>query len=200
LSRETGKEVALPLGTRVDRGGSHREAEGDNLSSRSSGGGGLGTDFDLAGGIQYFENHAQDSRVSGPHDIAGSVASKYGTGGGNTPLVSMTLTNGYGSNAGQDMAQDGALVVGTLTRKGPYAMGAPEVDAGHYLPFNQGTAIRRLTPRECERLQGFPDDFTLVPVRGKPAADGPRYKALGNSMAVPVMSWIGKRIEAESKR
>jgi DNA (cytosine-5)-methyltransferase 1 len=56
-------------------------------------------------------------------------------------------------------------------------------------------AVRRLTPRECERLQGFPDDYTLVPYRGKPGADGPRYKALGNSMAVPVMRWIGERIQ-----
>jgi DNA (cytosine-5)-methyltransferase 1 len=58
-------------------------------------------------------------------------------------------------------------------------------------------AVRRLTPRECERLQGFPDDYTLIPWRGKPAAecpDGPRYKALGNSMAVPVVRWIGRRI------
>ncbi len=55
-------------------------------------------------------------------------------------------------------------------------------------------AVRRLTPRECERLQGFPDDYTLITHRGKPAADGPRYKALGNSMAVPVMRWIGERI------
>jgi len=54
----------------------------------------------------------------------------------------------------------------------------------------QSTAVRRLTPRECERLQGFPDDYTAIPK----AADGPRYKALGNSMAVPVMAWIGKRI------
>jgi DNA (cytosine-5)-methyltransferase 1 len=57
-------------------------------------------------------------------------------------------------------------------------------------------AVRRLTPRECERLQGFPDDYTLVAYRGKPSADGPRYKALGNSMAVPVMRWIGERIAA----
>jgi DNA (cytosine-5)-methyltransferase 1 len=56
--------------------------------------------------------------------------------------------------------------------------------------------VRRLTPRECERLQGFPDDYTLIRYRGKPAADGPRYKALGNSMAVPVMRWIGERIAA----
>lgn len=56
--------------------------------------------------------------------------------------------------------------------------------------------VRRLTPRECERLQGFPDDYTLVPVRGKPAADGPRYRALGNSMAVNCMRWIGERVDA----
>ena len=58
----------------------------------------------------------------------------------------------------------------------------------------QEWAVRRLTPRECERLQGFPDDFTLVPHRGKPAADGPRYKALGNSMCVKDIGWIGERI------
>ncbi len=55
--------------------------------------------------------------------------------------------------------------------------------------------VRRLTPVECERLQGFPDDYTAITVRGKPAADGPRYKALGNSWAVPCARWIGKRIE-----
>jgi DNA (cytosine-5)-methyltransferase 1 len=60
----------------------------------------------------------------------------------------------------------------------------------------QEMAVRRLTPRECERLQGFPDDYTLVDYRGKIASDGPRYKALGNSMAVPVMRWIGERIAA----
>ena len=57
-----------------------------------------------------------------------------------------------------------------------------------------GMAVRRLTPRECERLQGFPDDYTLVPHRGKPAADGPRYKALGNSWATTNAQWIGERI------
>lgn len=58
--------------------------------------------------------------------------------------------------------------------------------------------IRRLTPVECERLQGFPDNHTRIPWRGKDATDcpdGSRYKAIGNSMAVPVMRWIGNRIE-----
>ena len=84
-----------------------------------------------------------------------------------------------------------------------------------------GFAVRRLTPRECERLQGFPDDWTLVPnycrkLQPEDIAemaaylripleqaealgatpDGPRYKAIGNSMAVPVMRWIGRRIDA----
>lgn len=56
-------------------------------------------------------------------------------------------------------------------------------------------SVRRLTPRECERLQGFPDDYTLIDYRGKPACDGPRYKALGNSMAVPVIEWIARRMD-----
>jgi DNA (cytosine-5)-methyltransferase 1 len=61
----------------------------------------------------------------------------------------------------------------------------------------QASAVRRLTPTECERLQGFPDNYTQIPYRNKTAEscpDGPRYKAMGNSMAVPVMRWIGERI------
>jgi DNA (cytosine-5)-methyltransferase 1 len=76
----------------------------------------------------------------------------------------------------------------TLTLPSPTGGGQPQAVA-------TSMAVRRLTPRECERLQGFPDDYTLIPVRNKPAADGPRYKALGNSMAVPVMHWLGKRIQ-----
>ncbi len=65
--------------------------------------------------------------------------------------------------------------------------GAPPAVAGT-------SGVRRLLPVECERLQGFPDSWTLVPYRGKPASDGPRYEAIGNSMAVPVVRWIGERI------
>ena len=63
---------------------------------------------------------------------------------------------------------------------------------------SDGLHVRRLMPVECERLQGFPSGHTQIPWRGKPAADCPdtlRYKAIGNSMAVPVMRWIGERIE-----
>lgn len=70
----------------------------------------------------------------------------------------------------------------------------PGAQCQNYL--KQGMQVRRLTPLECERLQGFPDGYTQVPYRGKPAADGPRYKALGNSMAVNCMRWIGYRIAA----
>ena len=55
-------------------------------------------------------------------------------------------------------------------------------------------AVRRLTPRECERLQGFPDDWTLIPYRKGESSDSNRYRSLGNSMAVPVMRWIGMQI------
>lgn len=67
----------------------------------------------------------------------------------------------------------------------------------HCVAIAGNTIVRKLTPVECERLQGFPDDWTKVPYRGKPAdecPDSPRYKAIGNSMAVPVMRWIGKRL------
>lgn len=67
--------------------------------------------------------------------------------------------------------------------------------AENTLCYPPNMRARRLTPVECERLQGFPDTYTLVPYNTKPAADSPRYKALGNSMAVPVMQWIGQRIQ-----
>jgi DNA (cytosine-5)-methyltransferase 1 len=81
--------------------------------------------------------------------------------------------------------------------------GAQTLSPGHQTDGHmvlQHMAVRRLTPVECERLQGFPDNYTLIPWRGKPAADcpdGPRYKALGNSMAVPCMRWIGQRISEQ---
>ena len=62
--------------------------------------------------------------------------------------------------------------------------------------------VRRLTPEECEKLQGFPVGYTAIPWKGKPAdqcVDGPRYKSLGNSWAVPVVHWIGHRLDAALK-
>lgn len=88
----------------------------------------------------------------------------------------------------------------TLKCGGDGAMVASEV-TDEYVGANP-MLVRRLTPLECERLQGFPDGHTLIGWKGKPAEecpDGPRYKAIGNSMAVPVMRWIGKRIAAADK-
>ena len=72
----------------------------------------------------------------------------------------------------------------------------PSVQSHHAQTFvAHPMAVRRLTPTECERLQGFPDGHTDIQPNGKPTPDAPRFKALGNSMAVPVMHWIGKRIK-----
>lgn len=142
----------------------------------------------------------------------GFDASEDGTGRG-TPIVAAPLSAGNNANsnaAGRRREDDENLVVGAL-RSHPYpgsdTLGALACEVADTLSVgaDQTTgfrgdvvatsmAVRRLTPRECSRLQGFPDDYTLIPYRGKPAADGPRYKALGNSMAVPVMRWIGERI------
>jgi len=73
----------------------------------------------------------------------------------------------------------------------------PTLDKSKTPAVAQASAVRRLTPKECERLQGFDDDYTRIAWRNKPAEscpDGPRYKAMGNSMAVPVMRWLGERI------
>lgn len=83
-----------------------------------------------------------------------------------------------------------------LTGEKMPSMGTNQNATGRNTPkISAGMAVRRLTPRECERLQGFPDDWTLVPYRNKPAADGPRYKSIGNSWAVPCARWIGQRIQ-----
>ena len=98
---------------------------------------------------------------------------------------------------------EGKAIVSFPSNANADAMGAlgydvsPSMLASAPPAVAKGMAVRRLTPTECERLQGFPDGFTKIPWRNKPAdkcPDGPRYKALGNSFAVPVMRWIGERI------
>jgi DNA (cytosine-5)-methyltransferase 1 len=85
----------------------------------------------------------------------------------------------------------------TVNENTSQTIGSSASDVNHYGAVLHSMAIRRLTTTECERLQGFPDGHTKIPYRNKPAdlcPDGPRYKACGNSMAVPVMRWIGERI------
>ena len=116
----------------------------------------------------------------------------------NTPSVVLKVRGGSETYMKHDgtvgTAGKGALaseeVTFTIAATQDQTLFAPEATNGY--------VVRRLTPLECERLQGMPDDHTKVPYRGKPAEecpDGPRYKAIGNSMAVPVMRWIGERVQ-----
>lgn len=95
-------------------------------------------------------------------------------------------------------------VSGTLPSAGRAAGSATGQDAyAGLLVADEHRRARRLTPREWERLQGMPDEYTLIPWRGKPATecpDGPRYKAIGNSKAVPVVRWIGRRLKAHLEK
>ena len=128
-----------------------------------------------------FENHGQDSRLTGPLDVAPTVAQKFGTGGNNTPLVMAT-------------GQGGAEILHGL---------ASTLNCNHEQPIISTQTVRRLTPLECERLQGFPDGWTdigpWVDGKGKvhkESSDSARYKALGNSIALPPWRWVLLRITA----
>jgi DNA (cytosine-5)-methyltransferase 1 len=130
---------------------------------------------------------------SDPH-MGGRAAAAYQCHGSDVGKFG-TLRSGHG-----DVQSGVPFVADPITRSFAKHHGA--TGGKDCLPRNHlvsGMAVRRLTPRECERLQGFPDDYTKIPYRNKPAEecpDGPRYRALGNSMAVPVMRWLGGRIKA----
>ena len=151
-----------------------------------------------------------------------------GHGGGNPPAVAIQNATRGASQNGLGITTDGPMytldvgsqhAVGTQTDGNPPAVaydttnitslkngsnpkpGDPcfTLAKGQHPPLLASMQVRRLTPTECERLQGFPDNYTQIAWRGKisdDCPDGPRYKAMGNSMAVPVMRWIGERINA----
>jgi DNA (cytosine-5)-methyltransferase 1 len=196
------------------------EKPAPTISARPTGGGGLGTDFDLDGGLVARCVTTREGRRHDPSletfitgtlcnngKAAGSATQQDAENGFLVPIIAGTMkscASGGGQSNSADHAAAGYMI--------PVAFDINQAANPHHWPrLGLGdpcgtlsaqnrhgvagtSAVRRLTPRECERLQGFPDDYTLVPHRGKPAADGPRYKALGNSMAVPVMRWIGERI------
>lgn len=179
--------------------------------------------------LVVFENHAQDSRVREMGDVCSTVSAKYGTGGGNTPIVVFTQ-NDYGWDATIGIAptlRAGGIDGGAINQcvcfglyenqraemrlyedvQPTVSCGGGKAGQGNNMVLQYNPVyhyiVRRLTPRECERLQGFPDDWTLIPWRGKSAEDCPdshRYKATGNSMAVPVMWYIGRRIQIVERR
>ena len=116
----------------------------------------------------------------------GFDASEDGTGRG-TPTVPVAWSI-MPQNSGRDYKARRVDVAQPVMAGGPTGGN----QGGDYI--QQASSVRRLTPEECEKLQGFPPGYTAIPYRNCMAADGPRYKALGNSMAVPVMAWIGRRI------
>ena len=160
--------------------------------------------FDLTGDTRtthavveqrLYENHPNDSRVTGPHDVSPTVVSRFGTGGGNVPLVNREPISFQPGNLRRQAGADPSTEVFPTVK----------CDAGDQSPHVAipPMTVRRLTPVETERLQGFPDNWSRISWKGKPeedCPDGPRYKACGNSMAVPVMRWIGERIaEVDAK-
>lgn len=158
---------------------------------------------------------AEAVRISEIQDKTPTLTAAMGTGGNNIPCISLA-GNTIGrqpENGGNGNGFDESGVSYTLTRTDVHAVcwngdTTPKAainksltlrasQGGEGIGIATSTVVRKLTPIECERLQGFSDDWTKVPYRGKPideCPDSPRYKAIGNSMAVPCMRWIGLRL------
>jgi len=136
-------------------------------------------DYSRADGFTMiaYENHGTDSRVK-EVEISPTVTARWGTGGNNVPLAmgSSKISGTLRANPGSGWRSNGTPVEAVAI---------------------QNMAVRRLTEVECERLQGFPDNYTNIKEN---CPSGLRYKALGNSMAVPVMRWIGERINGYEQR
>ena len=184
-SRETREKVAGTVTTR----------------SGSGGGGGLGTDEACAGYLQPTWPAKVASTLNAAFAEKQGLEDQHINGGAPLFVPQSTgprCTEGVESNhviafSSKDYGNDAVNDLCPTIRAG----GAYDANAGVPPAVAQASAVRRLTPTECERLQGFPDNYTQIPYRNKPAEscpDGPRYKAMGNSMAVPVMRWIGERI------
>ena len=166
-----------------------------------------------------YENHGIDARYTGPHQVVPTMSARYGTGGNNVPLVEQEETFCITGNAIDRQPQNGGNGIGyqrdiayTLTATDHHAVysrqrvddfrenGVVSTQSARQhkdatdLVCQQTEAylIRRLTPLECERLQGFPDGWTDIPG----ASDSARYKALGNSVAIPCVEFIMGRIAA----
>ena len=174
-------------------------------------------------GPKVYENHGIDGRYTGPHDVAPTMSARYGTGGNNIPLVQQEEVICIAGNAIDRQPQNGGNGFGwqrdisyTLTTSDRHSVYARQrvdqfkddeiastesarqhKDATDLVcqPTSTWDAdcrnlIRRLTPLECERLQGYPDGWTDVPG----ASDSARYKALGNSVAIPCVEYLMQRV------
>ncbi|HBH7051307.1 TPA: phage N-6-adenine-methyltransferase [Morganella morganii] len=202
----------------ITQGGETEKEITGTLTARTHGGGGLGTDFECNGGLVpvnayrmvAFGEYADDGTAStvkardykDATDLA--VISVHGT---QDPDVNHELAHTLGRNHGQENVciAIAGNTIGRAPQNGGNGTGYDESGVSYTLTKSDihgvsvRNSVRRLTPVECERLQGFPDNHTQISWRGKDATDcpdGPRYRAIGNSMAVPVMRWIGERILA----
>ena len=159
----------------------------------------------------YDMTHAND--VIRESDKSPTLQARMGTGGNQVPLV----LSENGTNRAIEVDKSPPLKTTTpIYCLAENTIGRKPENGGNGIGVNEDTsftlnatgvhgiatesAVRKLMPVECERLQGFPDNWTQIPYRGKPAEqcpDAPRYKAIGNSWCVPVVRWIGQRIEKE---
>ncbi len=142
-------------------------------------------------------------------DVCTTVTAKYGTGGGNVPIVVPDVSKTLSCPKGFRLDYETETFIPTVAVQtgmtGANGKNWSE-EVSHTLDtanppvvnqsYGEDLRVRRLTPMECERLQGFPDDYTKVPyMHYKETPDTPRYKAIGNSFAVPVVRDIGRRID-----
>ena len=157
----------------------------------------LGADERGAGAV-LFERHSVQGHPAPSRETRQDLATAVTTGADTVGTV--TARKGRNNGIANDDVQAGHLIC-VNARETPVSASGKSLplgaqDRGHAVATQM--QVRRLTPRECERLQGMPDDHTRIPWRGKlseDCPDTPRYKAIGNSMAVPVMRWIGERIQ-----
>lgn len=174
-------------------------------------------------GPKVYENHGIDGRYTGPHDVAPTMSARYGTGGNNIPLVQQEEVICIAGNAIDRQPQNGGNGFGwqrdiayTLTATDKHAVMKPYQETVSALccgdekgignqyvsqdkciiageiteEYSATNLVRRLTPLECERLQGYPDGWTDIPG----ASDSVRYKALGNSVAIPCVEYLMQRV------
>jgi DNA-cytosine methyltransferase len=160
---------------------------------------------------EYYYYNQTNGTCTGPDPVAGTLLARYGTGGGNVPFVmehhpyNVTFNDANGTRTNGGVGDTKVVEVAAPVSKGngecwenhdtftSLSSGGGQIGQG-YPAVRVESRVRRLTPLECERLQGFPDNWTKIPYNKKSAEDcpeSPRYKALGNSMAVPVMRFIG---------
>jgi len=153
--------------------------------------------------MAFAQNSRGEVRLESGHgQLAGALSTGGGKPGQGMPMVLSLALRGRAEGNVAELGTGIAPALRTASggaNKSYVLLPCDETDLGDAVCDPAGALwdqwrVRRLMPVECERLQGMPDHWTLVPYRGKPAADSPRYKAIGNSMAVPCVAWLGRRL------